>query len=166
MTRLKCDLLLHYDEQAQRIVFYALPLVGTDAIRRSAFCPLAHEVAHFTAMGAADAERAMGEIVFSHLERHGNQSLGLRDYDAVARDVHYRTIAGLQARVLSGDAAAMFETFQHLHMLALKEKSPAHLAGAGQALSAAAAHGDVQAAALTAVWPRLKADAEKTFQAP
>jgi hypothetical protein len=166
MTRLKCDVLVHYDEQAQRITFYAVPLVGTDDIRQSAFCPLAQDVAHFAAMDPAGAERSLGETVFSYLERHGNKSLGIRDYDAVARDVHYQTIATLQQRVMRGDADAVFQTFQHLHMLALKEKSGAHLASAEQALQSASSLGHAQALALIAVWPKLKADAERAMGIP
>lgn len=164
MTRLKCDVLVHYDEQAQRITFYTVPLVGTADIRRSAFCPLSQGVGHFTAMQADAAERTLGAMVFAYLERHGNRSLGIRDYDAVARDVHYQTIATLQQRVLRGDAEAIYQTFQHLHMLALKEKSVAHLASAEQALQSASALGHGQALALISVWPRMKSDAEHAMQ--
>ncbi len=166
MARLKCDLLLHYDEDLQRIIFYDVPLVATEAIRASAFCPLGEDVARFKALGATEAERLMGELVFSHLDRHGNKDLGLRDYAAVARDVHYQAIASLQQAALAGDADARFQIFQHLHMLALKEKSLTHLANAEQALTSAAGMGHVQAAALAPVWPRLKADALQVINAP
>jgi hypothetical protein len=163
MPPAKCDLIVRYDEEDGRVWIHALPSSQIKALRRHAYVGFIGKTSELLAMAPEDAERWIGRQVLGQLDLHGHQKIGVRDYEAVARQERADFVADLERQAAQPNRDAQFKLFQVLWNQALKQRSRATFERAETFLEAAAAAGHVQALAIQTVWPRLRAEAESKF---
>jgi len=165
MPATKCDLIICYDEQDGRVWQYAVPASQAQAVVRHAYVGFVCQTSELLARTPEDAERWIGRQILGQLDLHGQQKIGVRDYEAVARQEQADFVADLERRAAQADRDAQFQLFQVLWNQALKQRSRAAFERAETFLEAAAAAGHAQALAIQTVWPRLRAEGESTFGA-
>ena len=161
MTKEKRDLLIHYDEETQKVTLYSVATAETSSIRAKEFDGVCPEVEFFKSMPPEEAELKLGGLVFSLLDLGSIRKIGIRDYKAEAEEGHQRFVEELEEQVKTNDPEAQYQLFIHLHSLAMKTYSSAALARAELLLEAAAAQGHEGAQSSLESWPILKAVAER-----
>jgi hypothetical protein len=162
----KCDLVIRHDEQDGRVWINALPSSQMRTLCRHAYVGFICKTSELLAMAPEQAERWIGRQVLGQLDLHGHAKIGVRDYEAVARQENEDFVAELERKAALQDRNAQFQLFQVLWNQALKQRSRATFERAESFLDAAAAAGHDQALAIKPVWPRLRGEAEQQFTAP
>lgn len=152
----KRDVVIHYDEEKQEIVFYTTDLSKTEAIRASEFDGMRAELSFLRAKSPSDAEQALGRTVFALLERGASVKFGIRDYAAEAEDARRAHIQQLERDVLTGSAEASYHLGIELHYSAMKHGSKDDLERAESFFHDAARAGYPQAEETLKQWPDLK----------
>jgi hypothetical protein len=161
MTKEKRDLLIHYDEESQKVIFYTVRTSETAGIRQHSFDGVCPDVEFLKSMPAEEAEMKLGGLVFSIIDLSSTRKIGIRPYEAEAEELHTRFVAELEEQVKSADPDAQYQLFIHLHSLAMRNYSLPELARAEALLQAAAAQGHEEALSSLDSWPMLKAAAER-----
>ena len=164
MPKNKRDLLVHYDEEAQKLILYSVSTAETSGLREKGFDGVAPEVEHFKSMPAEEAEMKLGGLVFSLLDLGAFRKIGVRDYETEAEVAHARFVEELEEQVKTNDPEAQYHLFIHLHSLAMKNYSLSDLSRAESLLEAAAAQGHEGAQSSLESWPMLKAVAERRIK--
>ncbi len=82
----KRDLVIHYDEENQKIVFYSTGIENTEAIRAKEFGGACPDVEFFKALPPVSAEQKIGGLLFALLDLHSNQKINIRDYETEAEE--------------------------------------------------------------------------------
>lgn len=93
MVTEKRDLLVHFDEQTQKLVLYSVRTGDTAAIRTKEFDEVCPEVSHFKGMPPEEAEMKLGGMVFSVLDPGAIHEIGVREYEAQADAAHDQFVA-------------------------------------------------------------------------
>ena len=161
MSTIKRDLLIHYDEESQKLVLYPVDTDSTTQIRAKEFDGVCPEVEFFKSMPAEEAEMKLGGLVFSLIDLGSLKKIGIREYEAEAEEAHAEYVKGLEQEVEINDPDAQYHLFIHMHSLAMKALSVDALARAERLLQAAAAQGHETAQSSLESWPLLKAAAER-----
>jgi hypothetical protein len=164
MTKEKRDLLVHYDELAQKLVLYSVRTADTIGMREKGFDGVCPEVKYFKSMPAEEAEMKLGGLVFSLLDLAALHKIGIRDYESEAQEAHAHFVEELEELIKANDPEAQYDLFIHLHSLAMKNCSLSELARAESLLEAAAAQGNERARSSLESWPMLKAAAERRIK--
>ena len=161
MSNNKRDLLIHYDEESQKLVLYSVDTDSTTQIRTKEFDGVCPEVEYFKSMPAEEAEMKLGGLVFSLIDLGSLTKIGIRDYEAGAEEGHAQYVQGLEREAEGNDPDAQYHLFIHLHSVAMKTLSADALGRAEKLLQAAAAQGHESALSSLESWPLLKAAAER-----
>lgn len=160
----KRDLLIHYDEKAQKIVFYSVAVDATTSLRESAFDGVCPEVTFFKEKTPNDAEMAIGGMVFSLLDLGSQNKIGIRDYAAESAAAIEEWVSELELEAQNNNPEAQFSLFIEYHSRALKTCSRADLLRAEELLIAAVKGGSLEAQKANKDWPLMKAAAERRIQ--
>jgi hypothetical protein len=143
--REKRDLLIHFDEEKQVLIFYAAPVGDTAAIRAKAFDGVRPDVQFFREKEPDEAERVIGGMVFSAIDLFALNKIGIRDYAALANDAHAEYVADLESRAAQNEAEAQYHLFIEYHSRAVKSAQQSDLDEAERLLRASAAGGYAEA---------------------
>ncbi len=149
------DLLIHYDESGQEIVFSEFDAISGN--KRFAFkVPLAL----YQDKGAEGAERIMGETVFTFFDRWADVKMGLRNYVEEAKAVLASGVADTERLAKEGNAEAQYQLAIECFTDGVKGRSTAKLEEAESWLRKAAEGGYKTATDyLENFWEREKASA-------
>ena len=161
MADIKRDLVIHYDEDGQKIIFYSTDISNTENIRAKEFGGVCPEVEFFKAQSPDIAEQKLGGMVFALLDLHSTRKIGIRNYAAEADEAINQWIQELEEEVKHNDPNAQYDLFIHLHSSAMQNYSLPDLARAESLLLASAAQGHPEAKSSLESWPDLKAAAER-----
>ena len=161
MTSNKRDLVIHYDEDSQKIIFYSTDIANTENIRAKEFDGVCPDVEFFKAQTPDIAEQKLGGTVFALLDLHSKKKVGIRNYAAEAEEAHKLWVQELEEEVKQNHPEAQYCLFIHLHSVAMKNYSLPDLARAESLLFASAAQGHAEAKSSLGSWPDLKAAAER-----
>jgi len=161
MTLGKRDLLIHYDEDRQVLIFHSVKTADTSEIRANSFDGVQPPVDHYKSMAPDEAERALGSLAFSLIDLNSERKIGIRDYATEAKAAHEAYVRELEEQVKSGDPEVQYYLFIELHSSALKNYSVEDLVRAETLLLAANAQGYEAARGSLEDWPMLKAAAER-----
>lgn len=161
MNSKKRDIVIHYDENSQKIIFYSTDTTNTETIRAKEFDGVCPEVEFFKSLPPEIAEQKLGGMVFALLDLHSKMKVGIRDYAAEAEEANQLWVQELEEEAKNNDPEAQYHLFIHLHSVAMKAYSLPDLARAESLLFASAAQGYAEAQASLESWPDLKAAAEK-----
>ena len=115
MSTTKRDLLIHYDEESQKLVLYSVDTDSTTQIRAKEFGGVSPEVEFFKSMPAEEAEMKLGGMVFSLIDLVSLKKIGIREYEAEAEEAHAEYVKGLEQEVESNDPDAQYHLFIHMH---------------------------------------------------
>ena len=160
----KRDLIIHYDEDAQKIIFYSVAAGETTSLRDAAFDGVCPEVGFFKEKTPNDAEMAMGGMVFSLLDLGSLNKIGIRDYAAESEAAMQEWVNELEVGAKNNDPDAQFSLFIEYHSRALKSCQLTDLQRAEDLLFAADKGGSVEARKVIDDWPLMKAAAERRIQ--
>jgi hypothetical protein len=161
MATEKRDLLIHYDEESGKLIFYSTSTASTVAIRDKGFDGVCPEVEYFKGMPSDEAEMKLGGLVFSLLDLGSIKKIRIRDYESEAEAAHAQFVEELEEQVKANDAEAQYHLFIHLHSAAMKTYSLEKLGRAEAMLLAAVAQGHEEAKVSLESWPTLKAVAQR-----
>jgi hypothetical protein len=157
----KRDLVIHYDEENQKIIFYSTDVVNTEVIRAKEFDGVCPEVEHFKNQDPDKAEQNIGGMVFALLDLHSNNKIGIRAYEAEAEENIKQWVQELEEQVRNNDPEAQYNLFIQLHSQAMRNCSLNDLSRAESLLLASAAQGYAEAKSSLENWEVLKAAAER-----
>ncbi|HEY6019517.1 MAG TPA: hypothetical protein VIY48_06340 [Candidatus Paceibacterota bacterium] len=160
----KRDLVIHYDEDNQKIIFYSTDISNTESIRAKEFDGVCPEVEFFKTQPPDIAEQRLGAMVFSLLDLHSTRKVGIRNYAAEADEAMNLLVQELEEEVKHNDPDAQYHLFIRLHSLAMKNYSLSELERAESLLLASAAQGHPEATSSLESWPDLKAAAERRIK--
>jgi hypothetical protein len=161
----KRDLLIHFDEEKQVLIFYTAPVGDTAAIRTKAFGGVRPDVQFFREKGPDEAERVIGSMVFSIVDLYALNKIGIRDYAALADEAHIEYVADLESRAAQNDAEAQYHLFVEYHSRTLKSARQSDLDEAERLLKASAAGGFSEAKSrLANDWELMKGAAERRIK--
>lgn len=157
----KRDLVIHYDEQLDRVFFYSTDVENTAAIRAKEFDGVSPEVALLREGTADEAEMRLGRLLFSLIDLNSIEKIGIRDYEAEANNAHAAFIVECERLAEGGDPEAQHDLFIFLHRQVMKSGSQEDLTRAETLLHASASQGHAGAISSLDSWPILKAAAER-----
>jgi hypothetical protein len=164
MTGEKRDLVIHYDEDSQKIIFYSTDISNTESIRAKEFDGVCPEVEFFKTQPPDIAEQKLGGMVFALLDLHSKNKVGIRNYADEAEEAIDQLMLELEEEAKHNDPNAQYHLFIRLHSLAMKNYSLPDLARAESLLMASAAQGHAEAKLALESWPDLKAAAERRIK--
>lgn len=155
MKSVKRDIVIHYDEDQGKVIFYSAVVELTAAIRADAFDGVSPTVDEMRKGTPEEAEQRLGRLVFSLLDLGAIKRIGVRDYEAEANEMHAEWVEELETKAIS-DSEAQFFLSMELHRKAMTEGSAELLARADLLLRQAADAGYADAKAkLAETWPDL-----------
>lgn len=164
MSGVKRDLVIHYDEVSQKIVFYTTDISNTEAIRAEEFDGVSPEVDFFRSLPPDEAEQKLGGMVFALLDLHSSKKVGIRNYAVEAEAAQAQWIQELEEEAKRNDPEAQYQLFIHFHSSATKNCSLSELARAESLLFSSAGQGFTDAILSLENWPEIKASAERLIQ--
>jgi hypothetical protein len=88
MMSVKNDLLIHYDEDSDVLIFHSVPTNTTSELRASSFNGVQSKTSYFQSMQPDEAEKKIGNIVFLLTDHNSHKKIGIRDYLAEAEIAH------------------------------------------------------------------------------
>lgn len=157
----KRDLIIHYDEERDELVFHSVLAERTVDLRARSFDGVRPEVSFFNELPPDEAEQALGHLVFSLIDLNSAKKIGIRDYEGEADAAHVKYVAELEKQAKAGDVDSICHLALEMHRSAMSNYSLADLARAENLLMAAAAQGNEKAKEFAESWPMLKAAAER-----
>jgi len=158
----KRDLVVHYDEETQEVIFYSAPVADTADIRGREFDGVRPSVQFFREKAPDEAERVMGGMIFSLLDLCSEQKIGIRNYAEEASAAHAEYVKELELKAAHGDPEAQYFMFIELHGRVIEHGQQSDLDQAERLLKASAAAGYADAQKhLNDSWPFVKAAAER-----
>jgi hypothetical protein len=155
----KHDLLIHYDEDRDVLIFHSVPTTSTLELRASSFDGVQSETSYFQSMQPDEAEKKLGNIVFSLTDHNSHKKIAIRDYAAEAEIAHKLYIQELEQEAKEGDNDAKYHLFIALHSSALRNRSLKELLHAEVLILEAAAQGNEKAIRSLEDWPLIKSAA-------
>ena len=160
----KRDLLIHYDEDKQKFIFYMLDVDQTSELRAKTFDGVCPDVAFFKEKSPDEAERILGSSVFAALDRGSNTKVGIRDYESESEEVMQARLAEAKIAAEKGDPEAQFELYMHYHSQTLRFGLQNDLDRAEVMLLASVNAGYPNAISAFESWPLVKEAAESRIQ--
>jgi len=157
----KRDLLIHYDEENQRFIFYMVDVNETVALRAKAFDGVRPDVAFFKEKTPDEAEKTMGSMVFAGLDHGSINRVNIRDYKAESEAAVQEYVAELEVAARNNDPEAQYSLFIEYHSRTLRFGQRSDLQRADELLHASANAGCADAKKALENWPLLKAAAER-----
>ena len=137
----KRDILLHYDEENDEIIFYTVASARTSEIRKSEFDRARSDIVWFQAQSPDEAESSLGSMVFSLIDTFSEKKIGIRDYGALNQEAHRAYVKELEIEAKAKVPDALYSLFVEWHSKALREKSLDALEDAERLLKESAALG-------------------------
>ncbi len=119
----KRDVLLHFDEDSEEIIFYTVDSELLADIRSREFDGARSDIKWFQEQSADEAEKALGSMAFSLMESFSEKKIGIRDYEELSEKAHREYVAELEDRAKTKDPGALYNLFIERHGRALREKS-------------------------------------------
>jgi len=119
----KRDILLHFDEEKEEIVFYTVDSEILTEIRNQEFDGARSDIKWFQEQSADEAEKALGSMAFSLMDSFSKKKLGIRDYEALSKKAHREYVAEIEEQAKTKDPEALYHLFVERHSRALQEKS-------------------------------------------
>lgn len=154
----KISLLIEYDEAMQEIRFCELSVDGKRSLAIKVPLSLYRE------RGADQAERVMGETVFTFIDRWANVKIGLRDYESEARERLASMRGAITTLAEQGNAEAQYHLAIELFTSGVRNRSLKQIDEADAWLRKAAANGAMDAVEyLGKHWERDKASALRSI---
>ncbi len=160
----KKDLLIHFDEDAHKFVFYSVDAKDTSTLRAGAFGGVCPEVSFFKEKAPDEAEQTMGGMVFSFLDHGSINRVNIRDYKAESEAAMQQWDEELEAAAKNNDSEAQYCLFMRYHSKSLKSRKLSDLERAEELLFASANAGYSSAQKALEDWPLMKAAAERSIQ--
>lgn len=160
----KRDLLIHYDEENQRFIFYMLDASETIALRAEAFDGVCPGVEFFKEKTPEDAEQTMGSMVFASLDHGSVNRVNIRDYKAESEEAMRNYVAELEGAAQNNEPEAQYNLFMEYHSRAMRNGTRADLQRAEELLFASANAGYSEAKKALDDWPLLKNAAERRIK--
>jgi hypothetical protein len=159
MKSVKHDLLIHYDEDHNVLVFHSVPTSATSELRATSFDGVQSETSYLQSMQPDEAEKKLGNLVFSLTDHNSHKKIGIRDYSAEAKIAHELYIQELEQDAKDGDNDAKYHLYLALHSSALRNRSLKELLRAEVLILEAAAQGNEKAIRSLEDWPLVKSAA-------
>jgi hypothetical protein len=128
----KRDILLHFDEETDEIIFYTVDSGSVAEIRKREFGGARSDIQWFQQQTADEAEKALSSMVFALIETFSLKKIGIRDYEALSEEARQKCVSELEAQVATNDAEAKYNLFIERHSRALREKSISSLEEAAE----------------------------------
>ena len=160
----KHDLLIHFDEEAQKFIFYSIDVKETAAFRAKAFDGVCPEVAFFKEKTPDEAEQTLGGMVFAFLDHGSVNRVNIRDYKAESEAAMQQWGEELEMAANNNDPVAQYDLFMQYHSKTLKSGLQSDLQRAEELLFASANAGYLNAQKALEDWPLIKAAAERRIQ--
>jgi TPR repeat protein len=160
----KRDLLIHYDEDRQKFIFYMVDVDQTSALRAKTFDGVCPDVAFFKEKSPDEAERILGSSVFAALDHGSITKVGIRDYKTESEAAMQTSLVEAKIAAENGDPEAQFDLYMHFHMQTLKFGLQSDLDSAEQMLLASVKAGYPHAIKALEDWPLLKEAAESRIR--
>lgn len=157
----KRDLLIHYDEENQKFIFYMLESSDTSALRAKAFDGVCPEVSFFKEKTPDDAEKTMGGMVFAAIDHGSINRVNIRDYKAESEEAMKEYVTELEVAAQNNDPEAQYHLFMEYHARTVRLGNSSDLQRAEELLFASAQAGYANAQKALDDWPLLKAAAER-----
>lgn len=160
--REKRDLLIHFDEDKNEVVFYTISESKASAVRAGEFDGARVDIPHYKEMTPDDAERTLGSTVFSLIDTFSKRKTGIRDYETLNKERHQQDVAAWEMEAASGSAEAQYMLSIEYHSRALFNSDRKALEKAEEMLNLAAAAGYPDAvSSLENNWPIVRAAVER-----
>ncbi|GAA6143191.1 hypothetical protein [Hydrogenophaga sp. 5NK40-0174] len=156
----KRDLLIHYDEENQKFIFYMLEASDTAALRAKTFDGVCPEVAFFKERAPDDAEKTMGSMVFAALDHGSINRVSIRDYKSESEVAMREYVTELEVAAQNNDPEAQYSLFMEYHSRTMRSGNSSDLQRAEELLIASANAGYAPAKKALDDWTLLKAAAE------
>lgn len=160
----KRDLLIHYDEENQKFIFYMLDASETVALRAKAFDGVCPDVAFFKEKTPDEAEQTMGSMAFAALDHGSVNRVNIRDYKAESEKAMRKYVTELEAAAQNNEPEAQYNLFMEYHSRAMRNGNLADLQRAQELLFASAKAGYFEAKKALDDWPLLKDAAERRIK--
>src|SRR5687768_1158242 len=103
----KHSVVLHFDEDGDKLVVFSLPSHAALELKDSSGFEI--DLAQFRALDHDEAERRVGAGLLQLVESFAGRKLGLRDYQAEFEQSLEEWIADVEPKAASGDAEAQYE---------------------------------------------------------
>ncbi len=160
--REKRDLLVHFDEETNELVFYTISESKAVAVRTGEFDGARVDIPYYKEMTPDEAERALGETVFSLIDAFSKRRTGIRDYETLNKERHQQDVVELETEAASGSAEAQYLLSIEYHSRALSNCDRKALEKGEEMLKLAAAAGYPDAvSSLENNWPTMRAAIER-----
>ena len=117
----KRSLVLQYDEEKDAIVFFSVPTTTALALRNDEAIEM--PMADFRALTPDEAERRVGEGIFSAFDSFSTRKTGIRDYAGDLEREFSTWIADLEPAAKSGDPKAQYDLSTLYRDLAMRRRS-------------------------------------------
>lgn len=160
----KKDLLIHFDEEAQKFIFYPVDTKDTATLRTGAFGGVCPEVRFFKEKTQDEAEQTMGGMVFALLDHGSINRVNIRDYKAESEAAMQQWDEELEVAAKSNDPEAQYCLYMRYHSKTLKSGQLSDLQRAEELLFASANAGYSAAQKALEDWPLMKAAAERSIK--
>ena len=153
----KRDVLLHFDENADEVIVFTVASEVAQEIRDSEFDGARIGTDSLKAKSADEAEKSLGSVAFTLLDKFSSKKIGIRDYEARIESAHQEYVAELQKLVRENDSEAFFRLGMERHRAAMSEKSPPLLEEADRLIRESAKLGFEEAREyMKNDWPQLR----------
>lgn len=156
----KRDLLIHYDEDKQKFIFYMVNVDETSELRAKTFDGVCPDVSFFKEKDPDEAERILGSAVFSALDRGSLNKVNIRDYKLEAAVDMQNWLEEAEFGAANGDPEAQYDLYMHYHMKTMKTGCRSDLQRAEDLLLSSVKGGYTLAIKALEDWPYLKDAAE------
>ena len=150
----KRSLVLHYDEDREEIVFLSIP--GSVAVPLRNDEGVTIPLSEVRSLYLDEAERRIGEGVFSMLDSFATRKTEIRDYACEMNKDIERMIVDLESVAVGGDPQAQYDLSVLYRELARRQLSWAHFEKAESLTRAAAAAGLPTAVDALGHWDTLR----------
>ncbi|WP_428243510.1 hypothetical protein [Gynuella sp.] len=160
----KRDILIHFDEETNEIILYTVSVDDTNNIREKEFDGARLDLPFFLKKTADEAEKSLGEIIFSLIDTFSFKKTGIRPYEAINKERHKQDVAEWETAAKSGDPEAQYMLFMEYHSRALINNDSESLVKAEQMLDSSAAKGYSNAVKSKKHWPLMRAAIEKKLK--
>lgn len=154
MTRQKRCLVLQYDEEGDEIVLFSVPASDVPPLRGDEGFEM--PLSDFRALAPEEAERRIGEGVFTMFDAFADRKTGIRDYAGRMTSDIEQMVADLEPTADRGNPQAQYDLSILYHDLVRRQLSWTHFDRA-EALTRSAAEAGLPAAIQAlAGWPTLR----------
>ena len=160
----KRDILVHFDEEKDELILYTVGVGDTKYIREREFDGARLNIPFLLEKSADEAEKSLGEMVFSLIDTFSLKKTGIRPYEALIGESHRLQVAEWKADAEKGDAEAQYMLFIEYHSRALFGCDPESLRKAEEMLEASVAQGYQRAIESKERWPLMRAAVEKKLK--